>query len=498
METKILTYSTKTTSEVYQTTRKMVNGKPHIVVPVVMMLEGVHSGSGGAILHTAEGLQASTPDWADVPVVIHHPQDNQGNYITANSEGVIQFGKVKNPKWQNNKLKAEVWLDETKLIAHYPMVLNMLSNKLPLDVSIGAYTTEIIQDGEWNGEVYHAITESYIPDHLAILPGEEGACNWNDGCGIRANNQIQTNKTKNENMTKEPLNFKQLNEEGFAVYRISNSLSLNQLERVVRDHVNSMDDADYVYYLQDIFDDFFVYEKNTRYKEGVRSNPINLLFRQEYTINSETNSMDLVGEPSQVTRKVTYVPLTAMIRTKFNTNKESEMTKPSQCLLNKVQALITNAASQFTEQDRDWLLQQPEQMLDKLMPAPTESAPVNTTAPQINCEAVKGFIQTNVTKPEDILNLIPASMQPQFRKGIELQEAHRSELVQSIRTNSATEAFAETELNAMSTEMLEKLSKSLTPITDYSGNGGVKKSETELQVDTSENEMLLPTGVAVK
>jgi len=40
----------------YETRIEKYNGEDHLVVPVVMMVEGVHAGSAGPMLHLAEDL----------------------------------------------------------------------------------------------------------------------------------------------------------------------------------------------------------------------------------------------------------------------------------------------------------------------------------------------------------------------------------------------------------------------------------------------------------
>ena len=156
-------------------------------VPAVMMVEGVHCGNKGAILHTAEYLAADAEKWNGKPVVISHPQNAQGEYISAFSEGVIHVGKIHNARFEDEKLKADLILHETKLTAASPTALSYIKENRPLDVSIGAFTEEMQVAGEWNGENYESVTTAYSPDHLALLPGEPGACSWNDGCGIRVN-----------------------------------------------------------------------------------------------------------------------------------------------------------------------------------------------------------------------------------------------------------------------------------------------------------------------
>jgi hypothetical protein len=84
--------------------------KAHIVVPVVMMVEGVHSGSLGAIYHSIEELGKYPDTWNGIPVVIYHPKKDD-EYVSANSPDIIDavtVGRVYNTAVEGKKLKAEV------------------------------------------------------------------------------------------------------------------------------------------------------------------------------------------------------------------------------------------------------------------------------------------------------------------------------------------------------------------------------------------------------
>ena len=54
-------------------------GRTHIVVPVIMMVEGVHNGSQGPLLHLAEDLGKFPESWDGIPVTIQHPTVDGGN-----------------------------------------------------------------------------------------------------------------------------------------------------------------------------------------------------------------------------------------------------------------------------------------------------------------------------------------------------------------------------------------------------------------------------------
>lgn len=184
-------------TENYNATRFQIGDVKYIIVPVVMIREGVHSGSFGAVLHVKENLQQSVDSWEQTPVTISHPQVN-GEYVSAKSDGVKHVGVVTNTRMIDDKLCADIVLNEETLKAVSPNAYNAIINKSAIDVSVGVYSDIEPTQGEWNGETYIAKTITYTPDHLAILPNEKGACSWDDGCGIRVNKEIIINKGESE------------------------------------------------------------------------------------------------------------------------------------------------------------------------------------------------------------------------------------------------------------------------------------------------------------
>jgi len=188
----------------YTIREETLQGRKHLVVPVVMMTEGVHRGSHGPILHLAEELGKFPGAWDGIPVCVNHPSDGDG-HVSANSPGIIDewvIGRVFNTQMDGKKLRAEAWLDPELLARMSPEALEAIGKGLPMDVSVGVFTDEDMQVGDWNGERYVAVARNHRPDHLALLPGGTGACSWSDGCGVRAYqgdqmiNKIQTNAIK--------------------------------------------------------------------------------------------------------------------------------------------------------------------------------------------------------------------------------------------------------------------------------------------------------------
>ena len=94
-------YSSYKSKQVLEYDIKLVvhQEKAHLVVPVVMMVEGVHNGSQGPLLHEITELGKFPESWNGRPVVIYHPEDEDGNPISANSPEVIDkvtVGRVYN------------------------------------------------------------------------------------------------------------------------------------------------------------------------------------------------------------------------------------------------------------------------------------------------------------------------------------------------------------------------------------------------------------------
>lgn len=456
----------------YQIRTEQLNGKKHLVVPVVMMVEGVHSGSRGPLFHSAEQLGHIVAAWNGIPITIKHPQDNANEYVSANSPTQIErsVGKVFNAHMDGDKLKAEAWLEENKLQQVSPETLAYIRSGRPLDVSVGVFTDEVAAEGVWNDEPYTAVATNHRPDHLALLPGETGACSWQDGCGIRVNSKNKNN----EEMTEEHINvLKSLNKEGFSVAPVVNSPGLREILEKLNGVVNAMDNEIRFYYLEEVFDNDFVYRVRNR------QNNQEHLYKQMYSV-SDAGEVTLSGEPIEVTKQVTYQTL-QMRRTKMNNNskKDDEMqTNISACKLARIEKVIAN--THFEQSDVDYLATLEESVLDKMIPKEADN--------QVNVNQAIDTVKATIKKPEDVLGFVSEEMRPQIEEGLKLYSAHRTEMEEAIL--KATDQFTKEELSAMNVNMLEKLQKSVVkaPAGDFSANGEIQNNAG----GAKEEEILLP------
>lgn len=184
----------------YKVEKKKRNNRDHIIVPVVMMVEGVHNGSHGEVLHPMDELGKIPESWNGIPIVINHPTQ-EGVPVSANDPDILEqvgVGNVFGTFVDGTKLKAKAWLDELKLQEISVDLYNKIMEGKELEVSLGVFTDDEEEEGEWRGEKYTRIAHNHRPDHLALLPECVGACSLVDGCGLGVNKEIQPSQETEE------------------------------------------------------------------------------------------------------------------------------------------------------------------------------------------------------------------------------------------------------------------------------------------------------------
>ena len=264
-------------------------GVDYQVYPCVMLVEGVHHGVGSEpVYYPPQVLEASAPHWNNMPVTFGHPVNAQGEHVLCNHDGTIraqwEVGRISNVRFENAKLKGDLWLNVARITEMSPALLQFIQNGGQLEVSTGLLAAEDGLAGTWNEEEYAGTIASIIPDHLALLPNSTGACSWDDGCGVRVNA-----KAKESQM-------------------IVMEQSLNSIFDKVHQYIDSLDvrnaDGDYrkINYVRAVFADYFIYRQDVRNNNQSNSTT---LFKQSYSVNTN-NELVLQGDPMEVTEDVTY------------------------------------------------------------------------------------------------------------------------------------------------------------------------------------------------
>lgn len=172
--------------------RESFEGREHLVVPVVMVVQGVLQGSDGNVLFPPEEIDKYPAAWNGRPIPVLHPEQN-GAQVSANSPDIIEkntIGSIFNAYSEGGKLKAEAWIDVEKAIrlGNEPL-LAQLENGEVVEISTGYFSDLEPKRGAWEGVDYIGVHRNIRPDHLALLPGEVGACSIEDGCGTRVNSK---------------------------------------------------------------------------------------------------------------------------------------------------------------------------------------------------------------------------------------------------------------------------------------------------------------------
>ncbi|HWA25702.1 MAG TPA: DUF2213 domain-containing protein [Lacunisphaera sp.] len=168
---------------------KKLEDRDHFVVPVVMLTVGVHCGSRGPIFYPADELDRTAPYWNGKPVVIYHPcmysDGFAGNPEVFNRQKV---GTIFNASFDGHRLKAEAWLDVQRVEALDRRVAAAIRSRSMMEVSTGLVCgSDSDGYGTFNGEEYESTARNIVPDHLAILPDQIGACSIADGAGLMRN-----------------------------------------------------------------------------------------------------------------------------------------------------------------------------------------------------------------------------------------------------------------------------------------------------------------------
>lgn len=473
----------------YSYREETLDGRLHYVVPMVMLVEGVHTGSAGPSLYTAAEIADFYNAWNGVPVTVSHPVDRDGAPISANAPVVIEhqaIGRVFNTAFDEseNKLRAEAWIDVQKADQVDPAILAAIRSGSPMEVSTGLFSDSDSTPGEWKGEHYDRVVRGIRPDHLALLPNEIGACSIKDGCGLRANadNQEGTMTVKAPAAAPAPAanaeppatgelfpapenlmqTLKALKDSGFA-WTVNADISHDSIRGKLQTIVNDFDNAQWLNWVRSVFDNYFIYE--ARGHNPATGGYSYHLYKRDYTMN-DTGVVTLGETVTEVIEETVYTPVPEMAA---NKGKEKETMNKA-----KVDALIANERTRFVECDRKFLEGLSEEQLVKLEPMdPPAAAP----APVANAQPAKPECKTVA----DVVANAPDEFKPFLNSAVARETAAKTSLVNGLLAN-ARNKFTKEQLEAKPTSELEQLAELANVPVDYSGRGGGESQPTANKV----------------
>ena len=325
-----------------------LNGRPHLSAPVMMIKAPIVM---NGLLYPVDEVQKFVEAWNGRPVTLFHPKSAEGEYISANSPEVVnsvQLGQIFGAQF-NDGLRAEAWVDVEKARTVRPEVLDFYEGRRQnLEVSTGLFGDVVRVVGDLNGVAYEGIMTNIRPDHLALLPGGEGACSWTDGCGLRANEGEDVDKI---------IEFRKQQ------YLQANASTLKGIMEAMRKAVDGMDDRNYVHYFRDATvgrNPYVIYTKEKRWVEG--QPPVApTTYRQTYEIDGN-GVVALTGTPEEVVIQTTYVTVSEKQEDEKNMKTNEQKRKE------KVDALIACQRCKYAEKDREFLMGLNEEQLELITP----------------------------------------------------------------------------------------------------------------------------------
>ena len=338
-----------------------MEGKRFLVAPMIILAEGVHEGSGGALYYPKEEVTKIPEIWNMKPVVVYHPQAN-GSPVSAcdpiilsnRKVGVMmnsRAGKVKikinNKEQEIDCIKSEAWLEEDRMDKVDERISKSIEKNEMMEVSTGLFTDNESMDGEWNGEAYSTIARNYRPDHLALLPDLRGACSIEDGAGFLRLNALPDKMVIN-----------------------ANTLSHGNIHCMLNDWAQSK--SDNVLWIETVYDTFFIYTdenvgKHYQREYSVKDNlvSVNDMTATEVIRVTEWRTKDgnkFVGNKEKATTSESKETVSIENKNEMSSNRKEQIMKKQEM----VDAIIACNTNSWGKDDSETLMAMDEVALQKL------------------------------------------------------------------------------------------------------------------------------------
>lgn len=169
---------------------EFLEGREHRVVPTAMIAEGVWPGSNGPIFYPGQECAKSVPTWNHKLAVVYHPQDKQGNHISASDPIIIntrKVGIILDTRY-DDKLRTDTWIDVQRANEVDQRIMKEIDSGRSIECSTGLVMNHVEEKGTYNGVEYGIKGFDFCGDHLAILPDRIGAYSRADGGGLNVVN----------------------------------------------------------------------------------------------------------------------------------------------------------------------------------------------------------------------------------------------------------------------------------------------------------------------
>ena len=213
-----------------------------------------------------------------------------------------------------------------------------------------------------------------------------------------------------------------------------------------------------------LFSGSFVYEPDFSGK----------LLKRDFTLDSKGGAT--LGSKTTEVR-----PITEFVPASQRMEEKDVMAENTTAL--KVDALIANEGTAFTDEQKEWLLTLSEDQLTAMEPVvlkkdPEAKANVEPTETKTETEAAE---KADPQTTEQFLSAAPPEVQEVLNEGIALRNQKRGTLVTALKANDSCD-YTVDELKAMSIVNLEKLAK-LANVQTFEGQGGGLRTQMDIGDD---------------
>lgn len=383
-----------------------------------MLMEGVFAGSKGPLLYEGAEIRKAVMAWNHRPITVGHPVNPEGKHVSGCVPDVLEnvgIGMILNTKYtaKDKKLRAEAWIDETRLdvVPGGAAIKKALLTNTIVEVSTGLFTDMMVTNGDYGGRKYIGKAVNHTPDHLAILLYERGSCNTDDGAGLLANQEKVLVHNRDAALTTEyPEVYKQIQE-------------------------NNKDCADF--WVEEI-------TANAAYfhKEGK-------LWQQNFAVNEASVTLDT--DLIEVKKKTSYDPV--VVANESDKVEQMDRTKLYEALGDEHKDFVANLSDAHA---------------GALITALEKATKV--------VEVVKQAEAPVINSAADVIGLAPASIQETLNDAMVALDTQVAAHIQEITANKANQ-FTEDELKAMRLPSLAKLAqiavanKAAAPAPKYAPSG---------------------------
>lgn len=465
--------------------RHQHHGEDYLIAPCVMVIGGVLN--GGLVVN--EALVPS--EWDHVPVVVNHPQGADGQPVSARSPEVLstcgighvfhtRLGQGKRAGYPVASLIGELWINlahAQRCGSEAQQVITMLEAQQPVECSTAFYpevdaTAGVFIDGTPFSERYLRLR----PDHLALLPNTVGACSIQDGCGApRLNHQScacgtdvctcpeggppmeAAQTTRLQRLWQMMRDFVHHEEEPrIVVKKDEGELTTEQTDIDIREALQTalLDEAEDEregnangmmgygggYMSCPRINDIDVDNKTFTYYDDGR------LRQRSWTVENGVITLGPEGQDVQRNTTYTVVPdapgdVDDEGESPTTEQEETSMAAPD-IIKRRANALIANARTRWSEEDRHFLERQDEAFLIRLEQQPLDPPP--STGP--------GEPET----AEEAIDRMPAHLRETMHTLYSTHQRRKTAMIETLMANKHN-AFTAEELQEFGPERLEKL-----------------------------------------